>query len=153
MTMDERAMTATRRCRVGCSSSAPARARAFVADAGQDWGLPEIMIESAQLATSELVSNSVEHALSGVEIVLERHANNRLRISVRDNSPTFPVMHPVEAARPRGRGMALVEALAEVWGVTPHPDGKTIWLELAPTTDDSVLEGSQMPEVAKRASD
>jgi anti-sigma regulatory factor (Ser/Thr protein kinase) len=150
MTTDERAVTATRRCRVGCSSSAPARARAFVGDAGQDWGLPEIMIESAQLATSELVSNSVEHALSGVEIVLERHPDNRLRISVRDNSRTFPVMHPVEAARPRGRGMALVEALAEVWGITPHPDGKTVWLELAPTADDSVLEGPQVSEVAER---
>ncbi len=49
--------------------------------------------------------------------------------------------------------MALVEALAEVWGITPHPDGKTVWLELAPAADDSVLEGTQVPEVAKRATD
>jgi len=153
MTTDEGGVTATRRCRLGCNSSAPARARAFVADAGQEWGLPEIMIESAQLATSELVSNSVEHALSGAEIVLERQPDNRLHISVRDNSQAFPVMHPVEAARPRGRGMALVEALAEVWGITPHPDGKTIWLQLAPSTDDSVLEGPHVSEVAERTTD
>jgi anti-sigma regulatory factor (Ser/Thr protein kinase) len=117
-----------------------------VAETCRAWQLPVALIESAQLATSELVSNSVEHALSGVEITLALD-DDRLRISVRDNSRTFPVLHPSGVTGPRGRGMALVEALAEVWGVTPHPDGKTVWLQLPP---GSVLERAQMSQVSKR---
>jgi anti-sigma regulatory factor (Ser/Thr protein kinase) len=123
-----------------------------VAEAGQAWGLPDAVIESAQLATSELVSNSVEHGLSSVEITLELDGDCRLRIAVRDNSHAFPVLHPPGATGPRGRGMALVEALADVWGVTPHPDGKTIWLQLPAPHDlpASLLERPQMPQVSER---
>ena len=96
------------------------------------------------------MSNSVEHALSGVEITLSLSAGGRLRIAVRDNSHAFPVLQPQGVTGPRGRGMALVEALAEVWGVTPHADGKTVWLQLGPDTASSVLEGPHVGQVAKR---
>jgi len=153
MSTDERRAAATRRCRVGCSSHAPARARAFVADAGLAWGLPALLIESAQLATSELVSNSVEHALSGVEITLGLDGR-RLRIAVRDNSRVPPTHRPLRAADARGRGMALVDALADEWGVTPHDDGKTVWLWLTVQADDgSVFEGSHVAEVSERVTE
>lgn len=150
MAADEPSATPRRSARVACSSAAPARSRAFVAETCRAWQLSDTLIESAQLATSELVSNSVEHALSGVDISLELAVDGRLRIAVRDNSRTFPVLYPPGITGARGRGMALVEALAEVWGVTPHPDGKTVWLQLPP---GSVLERSQMTQIAKRVTE
>jgi len=128
MTRDERSAT----LRAGCASSAPADARAFVARTGQSWELPEPVIEAAQLATSELVSNSVEHALSGVQVTLAL-ADDQLRIAVRDHSKSPPVRRIPNTSGARGRGIALVEAVAQEWGVLPHPDGKTVWLVLPAT--------------------
>ena len=133
MTRDERSAT----LRAGCASSAPADARAFVARTGQTWELPEPVIEAAQLATSELVSNSVEHALSGVQVTLAL-AGDQLRIAVRDHSKAPPVRRVPNTSGARGRGIALVEAVAEEWGVLPHPDGKTVWLVL-PATGNGLM--------------
>jgi len=151
MSRDERAATVTRRSRLGCTSSAPSRSRAFVADAGQSWGLSEEAIEAAQLATSELVSNSVEHALSAVEITLELE-DEYLRIAVRDYSTALPVRRSPGAGGARGRGIALVVALAQDWGVELHEDGKTVWLLLPATPEGvgpSVLERPQVVEVSE----
>ncbi len=134
MTRDERSAT----LRAGCASSAPADARAFVARTGQSWDLPEPVIEAAQLATSELVSNSVEHALSGVQVTLAL-ADDQLRIAVRDHSKSPPVRRIPNTSGARGRGIALVEAVADEWGVLPHPDGKTVWLVLPATGNGFVL--------------
>jgi anti-sigma regulatory factor (Ser/Thr protein kinase) len=130
MTRDERTAT----LRAGCASSAPGAARAFVARTGRAWDLAEPVIEAAQLATSELVSNSVEHALSGVQVTLVL-ADDQLRIAVRDHSTARPVRRTPSTAGARGRGIALVDAVAQEWGVLPHPDGKTVWLVLPISTD------------------
>jgi anti-sigma regulatory factor (Ser/Thr protein kinase) len=130
-----------------------------VADAGQSWGLSEEVIEIAQLATSELVSNSVEHALSAVEITMELEQAS-LRIAVRDYSIAMPVHRSPDQAGARGRGVALVNALAREWGVESHEDGKTVWLVLATGSrgtpngrGPSVLEGSQVVEVPKKVAE
>jgi serine/threonine-protein kinase RsbW len=39
------------------------------------------------------------------------------------------VRHP-EPSDLSGRGMALVQALADDWGVEVGPDGKTVWFSL-----------------------
>jgi anti-sigma regulatory factor (Ser/Thr protein kinase) len=130
-----------------------------VADAGRSWGLSEEVIEIAQLATSELVSNSVEHALSAVEITMELE-RECLRIAVRDYSKALPVHRSPEQAGARGRGVALVNALAQEWGVESHEDGKTVWLTLATGTrttpngkGPSVLEGAEVVEVPKKVTE
>jgi hypothetical protein len=37
------------------------------------------------------------------------------------------VVQAVDARSDRGRGVAMVEQLADRWGVLRHADGKTVW--------------------------
>jgi hypothetical protein len=57
-------------------------------------------------------------------------AGQTLRVEVSDDDPNLPVAsHPQHPAT-SGRGLRIVAALADRWGVTPNPDGKTVWFEL-----------------------
>lgn len=119
-----------RSLRLDLDEAAPAAARRFVAAAAADWGLDAEQLEIAQLVISELVSNVVEHAATPGELILER-LDGKLSIAVRDESATLPVARPLDTNSFRGRGLALVERLSHSWGVTPHPDGKTVWALLS----------------------
>jgi anti-sigma regulatory factor (Ser/Thr protein kinase) len=94
------------------------------------WSLPELLTELAELVSSELVTNAVEHAHSASRLTLTC-IGSRLRVSVRDYRPTpMPRPRPTEIDAPGGRGLHLVTAVARSWGATQHPDGKTIWVNL-----------------------
>ncbi|MEU0845172.1 ATP-binding protein [Streptomyces sp. NPDC005962] len=97
------------------------------------WGLPA-MEEVALLVLSELMTNAVRHAR-----VLGRQIETRylyqggsVRIEVHDAGDLHPKLRtpPLEAVH--GRGLVLVEALADQWGVTPRAVvGKAVWAVLA----------------------
>ena len=53
-----------------------------------------------------------------------------LRISVHDRDTNLPEPRTHEPRRVAGRGMLLVDALSDRWGVTPVPGGKVVWFEL-----------------------
>lgn len=54
-----------------------------------------------------------------------------LRVSVRDYSRTIiPRPRPIDVGAFRGRGLHLVAALSQSWGVHQHSEGKTIWINL-----------------------
>ncbi|MFJ1702645.1 ATP-binding protein [Kitasatospora sp. NPDC088346] len=94
----------------------------------------------ADLLLSELVANAVTHArvppgpLIRIRFGLEF---GRLRIEVHDGSAVVPHAREVDRLDESGRGMHLVGALAEAWGVGPRADGpgKVVWATLAPRTD------------------
>ncbi|MFF1869907.1 ATP-binding protein [Kitasatospora herbaricolor] len=81
------------------------------------------------LVLSELVTNALIHG-GPPTVVLELRAR-RLHIAVADPG-TGPVEAlPVSTSRGGGRGMFLVNALADRWGVkTPSVGGKTVWCHL-----------------------
>ena len=56
----------------------------------------------------------------------------QLRVYVHDEDPTTRDLapQPIDPTRERGRGLAIVEALATQWGVEPRHDGKTVWFAL-----------------------
>jgi anti-sigma regulatory factor (Ser/Thr protein kinase) len=84
----------------------------------------------AELVCTELVTNAVEHAAGPrtVRIVLDAAD---LRIEVEDGSPDEPLIPGVSRFGAfRGRGLALVEALAR-WGIIRRAAGKTVWATLA----------------------
>ncbi|MET7680683.1 ATP-binding protein [Streptomyces sp. NPDC005423] len=97
------------------------------------WGRPG-RSEIAELLTSELVTNALIH--TDHDAVLTATVGPRgLRVEVRD----FVARRP----RPRvpnaddgthGRGLFLVQSLADTWGVSAHGVGKAVWFELAPGT-------------------
>lgn len=89
--------------------------------------------DAAELLVSELVANAVRHA-AGADVLLRAQvAEGRLRVEVQDGSstPPGPARSP-SWEQESGRGLLLVEAVAERWGTQPAPGGKTLWFELAP---------------------
>ena len=90
-------------------------------------------LDDAALLVSELVSNVVDHVRDESVLTLELClAEGWLRISVADGSSIRPVVRELNQDRPRGRGLQLVEAIADRWGAEDHHGGKRIWFELAP---------------------
>ncbi|WP_018568514.1 ATP-binding protein [Streptomyces sp. PsTaAH-124] len=92
--------------------------------------------DSAVLATDELFANAVSHASSGprdtVTLTIERTART-LRVTVADRSPLLPRRRAADAADESGRGLAIVAALADDWGLAPPEPGnrgKRVWFTL-----------------------
>ncbi len=119
----------------GTPHSAP-RARELLRIQLTDWKIDGEVAETAELLLSELVTNSIRHARTppGREIGLRFATyDGRLRVEVADASDRR--LRPREAAPEdeRGRGLALVQALAERWGCCPrlHGIGKATWAELS----------------------
>jgi anti-sigma regulatory factor (Ser/Thr protein kinase) len=106
-------------------------ARHLVLDLLGAWRAPHDAGDAALLVT-ELVANVVDHVAGGPSFTLEvALSENWLRISVADGSALRPVVREFEVAARRGRGMQLVEGIADRWGVEDHTDGKRVWFELA----------------------
>jgi hypothetical protein len=75
----------------------------------------------------------VDHVGGEASLTLELESSDGwLRIAVADGSSVRPVVRELDKDNPRGRGLRLVQALADRWGAEDHQGGKRIWLELAP---------------------
>lgn len=85
--------------------------------------------EVAALLTSELVTNAVVHAAGSIRIRVSVAAD-LVRIAVADESSMMPAPRLAGDGAVTGRGLALVEQLAERWGSDPHEGGKEVWFEL-----------------------
>jgi anti-sigma regulatory factor (Ser/Thr protein kinase) len=105
------------------------RARKTVSDQLWAWGLSGI-VDDAEIITSELVTNAIEHGGGVVELRVAA-LPHRVRISVIDASPDVPKVATDRGLQVGGRGLALVERLAADWGHDVGPDGKEVWAELA----------------------
>jgi len=91
------------------------------------WHADELA-ETAELLTTELVTNVVRHAVGGVGVELEWH-DPTLRVEVRDGSSILPAVQEFPGAH-GGYGLRLVEALVRDWGVSATDDGKAVWFTL-----------------------
>lgn len=86
-------------------------------------------IEDGQLAVSELVTNAVLHGRHPIEVAIVVTAEC-VRAEVRDGSPVSPSFSMLDPTAVTGRGLMLISAASERWGVEPLPDGKSVWFEL-----------------------
>jgi anti-sigma regulatory factor (Ser/Thr protein kinase) len=86
--------------------------------------------DDVRLAASELVNNVVQHTADGGELrVWDPKPDVPLRLEVEDTEcDTVPAI-PTEPRDDGGRGLAIVDAVADEWGVEPLPDGKIVWAE------------------------
>src|SRR3954449_2288443 len=109
------------------------QARRFVLDALAEWGLDQLR-DTAALLTSELVTNSVLHARTEVEVSVER-IDDGVSIEVTDGSRRSPTRRMQNEQATTGRGVELLEQLAGSWDVTVHPDGKTVRFSLSEDAD------------------
>ncbi|MCW3068849.1 MAG: hypothetical protein JWL67_1474 [Solirubrobacterales bacterium] len=118
-------MTDTRRFRY--EPEAVTAARRFVREVLSDQS-PQT-VEAAELMTSELATNCVRHARTGFEVTIR--SRGEIRIEVRDTGGGQPTRLSPEPRAPSGRGLLIVEALSDSWGVIPSSEGKTVWFTVA----------------------
>ena len=105
-------------------------ARRATHDTLASWGLDHLE-ETAALLVSELVSNAVRHAGTGLVLELALEFCGRwLRIEVADADPHPPLPRNPAALDESGFGFVLIEALADEWGVRETATGKGVWAEL-----------------------
>lgn len=106
------------------------------------WGLPHYKTQSAKHLVAELVANAATHGrVQGRDAHLALTLRgDALRIEVTDTRgdevPRCPQPPPPDAES--GRGLLIVEALADRWGVETGPvPRKTVWAELDLAPKDS----------------
>jgi anti-sigma regulatory factor (Ser/Thr protein kinase) len=109
-----------------CRPEAIAAAREHVRDVLRDQSLE--LVDAAELLTSELATNCVRHAGTDFELMIQ--ARGQVRIEVRDSGPGRPQVLSPTPRDTTGRGLRIVEAVADSWGVVPTPHGKSVWFTL-----------------------
>ncbi|MFF9334779.1 ATP-binding protein [Streptomyces albogriseolus] len=97
------------------------------------WGLHPKFTEDAVLLVSELVGNAVRHTGARAFGLRMRHRRGWIRVEVRDPSRALPCLMPVQEMDVSGRGLFLVDELADRWGVDLLSHGKTTWFEMRVT--------------------
>lgn len=89
----------------------------------------DTVVEDAILVADELVTNALQHAAAPRRCRISL-TGEQLRIEVDDAAPDRDPL-PKAPDRTGGRGLVLVDQLTSAWGVEHHPDGKTVWAEVA----------------------
>ncbi|MDF5756830.1 SpoIIE family protein phosphatase [Spongiactinospora sp. TRM90649] len=128
-----------------------AAARRFVRRTLAEWGLwdpvsaetgeggetrdPDGTAADIELLTSELVTNALVHAGTGLDVVCRCEPGAWVSVEVEDRHPTRTVPDAPprrkDLARGRGgRGLALTRVIADAWGVTYARSRKTVWFRI-----------------------
>ena len=92
-------------------------------------GKPADVVDTAELLVSELVANAVRHASAAPEISIDLDGG-RVRVTVSDTSPETPDVRHSSLEAENGRGLLLVESLADAWGWYRTNRGKRVWFML-----------------------
>ena len=121
---------------------APSLARQFISQLCDLWGVEGYVPENALLLVSELVTNAFRATslLVGPKwgryiVVRASITASELRVEVLDHSPNMPVVQQSDAHTEDGRGLILVNELADDWGCHPATkhlvhEGKAVWFLL-----------------------
>ncbi|MEV7901906.1 ATP-binding protein [Streptomyces anulatus] len=111
------------------------------------WGLGGV-VPDAQLCASELAANVIKHVGCGTRARLAvSMSGSRLRVEVSDpDVRSVPVLVTGADGEEHGRGLVLVDALADRWGVVLRADSKATWCELTTGLRSSVdhVDGPQV---------
>ncbi|MFJ9412808.1 SpoIIE family protein phosphatase [Streptomyces sp. NPDC101227] len=94
------------------------------------WRAGEVT-HDVEVAASELIANALTHTESGalVSVELLPETPRRIRLEVEDRSSSWPRRRSPGETATSGRGLLLVEALADRWGAEPRGSGKALWCE------------------------
>lgn len=85
--------------------------------------------DDGELALSELVTNAVLHGRDPIRVSVTV-TELCVRAEVCDGSPVSPSFSMLDPTAVTGRGLMLISAAADRWGVDPRSDGKCVWFEL-----------------------
>ncbi|MER8103015.1 ATP-binding protein [Kitasatospora sp. NPDC094016] len=101
--------------------------------------------DTAELLLGELFANAVQHTDAPtdrlIEIRFSLTPDHRLRLEVHDAGTGRPSLHTPTPDDEHGRGVLLINELAEKWGCCPRAGGigKFVWALIAPTPPTSTL--------------
>jgi PAS domain S-box-containing protein len=123
--------------------------------------LPDVGDDAADalaLMLSELATNAVQHAATEFEVSVHVEPDRgRVRVEVSDGAAGYPTPQDPVPDAPHGRGLHIVRALADVWGIEMRRDrpGKTVWYSVAlsapgeaapaPSWEERAVDGSPRP--------
>ncbi|MFF2748587.1 ATP-binding protein [Kitasatospora sp. NPDC058048] len=109
-------------------------------------GLPsgERYCDTAELLLGELFANAVQHSDAPDDLHIEVRftlAGSRLRLEVHDAGTNHPTPRTPAPDDEHGRGLFLVNELAERWGCTSLPGGigKFVWALVAPSPSPALV--------------
>ncbi|MDQ1024788.1 anti-sigma regulatory factor (Ser/Thr protein kinase) [Streptomyces umbrinus] len=131
-------MQQSRERRFSSHPASAACARTFVADTLTEWELDD-RLDDVLICVSELATNALKHGAPADRDFLVRVAcrSERLRVEVCDQGDETPTVRLATADDCQGRGLFLVGALADDWGVAfRQEDGKTVWAEFKVNAPD-----------------
>ncbi|WP_411080173.1 SpoIIE family protein phosphatase [Streptomyces sp. cmx-18-6] len=105
-------------------------ARHMIRAAVSAWGAKE-RADEIELAADELTTNALMHTDGGAIVTIRvlAGAERRLRVDVEDRSSALPRRRDAGESGVSGRGLMLVDRLADVWGVESRGSGKCVWCE------------------------
>ncbi|WP_411150263.1 ATP-binding protein [Streptomyces sp. A30] len=89
------------------------------------------IVDTVELLVSEVVTNAYRHSPMETYVSMERTPDD-FRVTVWDHAPGTPMPRAPAADDERGRGLGIVEACADEWGVRDYPHGKAVWFSVAP---------------------
>ncbi|MCX4903046.1 ATP-binding protein [Streptomyces sp. NBC_00878] len=98
--------------------------------------LPAERLDNAVLATDELFANAVKYGspdAGDMVTVTVECTDHEVRVTVADRSPDLPRHRTADVAEESGRGLAIVAALVDDWGIAPPAPGETgkrVWFSL-----------------------
>lgn len=103
-----------------------AAARQFTRDTLHAWGV-DARVDDMLLCVSELATNALRYGVPQGRGYLVRllHYDGTVRVEVHDSGPGLSRIVEGEP----GRGLLIVEALADEWGALPRTPGKAVWCE------------------------
>jgi len=92
------------------------------------------LADAVALVVSELLTNAVKHASTNVRLTMTVEPTDGVRLTVDDDDPRAPDLHRTQMPpgdAEGGRGLAIIDALSDRWGVDVRPSGKSVWCVLS----------------------
>ncbi|MFB6595970.1 SpoIIE family protein phosphatase [Streptomyces diastaticus] len=107
-----------------------AGARHLIRAAVRSWGSGE-RADEIELAADEMITNALMHTEGSAVVTLRvlTGTDRRLRVEVEDTSSALPRRREAAEDGVSGRGLLLVDRLADGWGVEARGTGKSVWCE------------------------
>jgi two-component sensor histidine kinase len=119
------------------------KARRFVTDSIVH--VPRDISDALLVIASELATNCIRHGATTFEIRIDQ-LPDRILIEAEDDGTGDPVVRSPAPTDTSGRGLQIVKALANSWGVVKGQSsrGKTVWAILAvPASPENAVETSE----------
>ncbi len=117
----------------GTEPAALGEVRRWLAEALRHLGEDEL--QDVLIVADEILANAYEHTPGPRGVRLTRLPEpHGVMVEVDDGSPEHPRIQPAQPlTRPRGRGLHIVDALCDAWGVHDDPagGGKTVWVRIS----------------------